>query len=181
MVAGQIGLMKPATALAPNGRPRRLRLIQLGRLMTDGTFLVPYTRQLLERRAKLAGRTDAQTVGAAAEEVLDAVAGVVGSTRRRSSSRTRKQELGDAGSKGKGKGKGKEKELEPGPERMREPRSDDNAAEAKKQVESVWLQCAVGEPIEDPEEDAAATAAGAPEDKEQVRIERSNIDLMIPG
>lgn len=159
--------MKPETALAADGRPRRLRLIQLGRLMTDGTYLVPYTRQLLERRAKLAGRTDAQTVGAAAEEVLDAVAGVVGGgSRRRSGSLGSRREHVDAtGALANGKGKGKEKEREP---RTREQRRNATIAEAKASDDSVWLQCAVGEPMEDAEEEMATSAAAAVEDKEQV-------------
>lgn len=43
-------------------RPRRLRLIHLGRLLTDGTLLVPWTRTLLDRRARATDRLDLSAV-----------------------------------------------------------------------------------------------------------------------
>ena len=63
-------------SLSIDGRPRRLRLIQLGRLLTDGTLLVPYTVSLLSRRAKLVQQQSEATrdaLFAGALEGLEAV------------------------------------------------------------------------------------------------------------
>lgn len=147
--------------------------------MTDGTRLVPYTRQLMERREKLAGWTAtsssaAAAAAAAAEEVLDSLVDVVSRTSGAGSgaATTRRGSVCDSAS---GKGKGKEKEK--GQEKDLEMGLGEQATAEPPKQESVWLQCAVGEPIEEEEDSTAAadaTAGGktadgaASDDKEQV-------------
>lgn len=110
-------------SLSIDGRPRRLRLIQLGRLLTDGTLLVPYTVALLSRRAKLVQQESEATrdaLLAGALEGLEAVGREMGVSVSTS-----------AREEGKGKGKGKEGEEE----------EDDR----------VWLHCSIGDAMEDEE------------------------------
>ena len=128
--------------LVVDGRPRRLRLIQLGRLLTDGTFLVPYTVQLLSKRAKLvqkATKPNSQVL----LEGLEAVGREIGVSVRGSASNataTAPDEKGKRRASLDIKGKGKEKDqwnkLE--------------GTEAEED-ERVWLQCSVGEPMEEEE------------------------------
>ncbi|ORY59426.1 DUF2407 C-terminal domain-domain-containing protein [Leucosporidium creatinivorum] len=107
-------------------RPRRLRLIQLGRLLTDGTYLVPYTVQLLSRRAKVL-REETQPNREAFLEGLEAVGREIGVNVR------------DEKEEKEGKGKGKEKVVNG---------LEDTEAEEDKRV---WLHCSVGEPMDDEE------------------------------
>lgn len=116
-----------------DGRPRRLRLIQLGRLLTDGTFLVPWTAQLLSRRARLV-RQETQGSGEAlfegALEGLEAVGREIGVSVR--------GEKEDASLKDV-KGKGKDAE---GKNALAGTEAEDNR---------VWLHCSVGDGMEDDE------------------------------
>lgn len=116
-----------------DGRPRRLRLIQLGRLLTDGTFLVPYTTQLLSRRARLV-RQETQGNGEAlfegALEGLEAVGREIGV-----SVRSEKED----GVPKDVEGKGKEAE---GKNILAGTDAEDNR---------VWLHCSVGDGMEDDE------------------------------
>lgn len=109
------------------GRPRRLRLIQLGRLLTDGTFLVPYTVSLLSRRSKLV-RSQNQGSGDAILDGLEAATGV--------NLRGGEKLQEEKNSKGKGKETVGWEDLQ-GTEAEEESR--------------IWLQCSVGEVMEDDE------------------------------
>ncbi|KAM0792312.1 hypothetical protein ACM66B_004998 [Microbotryomycetes sp. NB124-2] len=148
-VKRRIRLLRPS--LVVDGRPRRLRLIQLGRLLTDGTFLVPYTVQLLSKRAKLVQRATKPNSQAILEG-LEAVGREIGVNMRAPGSTNA---TAAAAEKGKGtddsKGKGKEKEH----------RNSFQGTEAEED-ERVWLQCSVGEPMDDEE-----MATAAEQDKAQ--------------
>jgi len=102
--------------LRPSLASRRLRLIYLGRVLTDGTLLVPWTELLLKRQTSHLTQTETVT------RVLgDAVSGALGAVKGGY----------DAAIGVKSKGKGKEVEPTTG---------------GTTQVETVvWLQCAVGE------------------------------------
>ena len=121
IVSTQIRFLRPA--LSPDGRPRRLRLIQLGRLLTDGVALVPYTIQLLSRRAKLVEQQQSLVESSEAFiESLEAVGREIGVSVR---------DKPEKDVKGKGKQRSKDSTI------------DDD--------ERVWLHCSVGEPMEDDE------------------------------
>ncbi|KAI5477785.1 hypothetical protein MNV49_005869 [Pseudohyphozyma bogoriensis] len=126
--------------LRPNlnvdGRPRRLRLIQLGRLLTDGIFLVPYTVQLLSRRARLV-KEQSKGGGELLLEGLEAVGREIGVNVRGGD----EKEAEDTKGKGKGKGKGKAKEKAWDGLKGTEAEEDNR----------VWLHCSVGEVMEDDE------------------------------
>ncbi|KNZ60702.1 hypothetical protein VP01_1514g2 [Puccinia sorghi] len=109
-VKAHIQLLRPSLA------SRRLRLIYLGRVLTDGTLLVPWTELLLKRQTSQLTQTETVT------RVLgDAVSGALGAVKGGY----------DAAIGVKSKGKGKEVEATTG---------------GTTQVETVvWLQCAVGE------------------------------------
>ena len=121
VVSIQIRFLRPG--LSPDGRPRRLRLIQLGRLLTDGVALVPYTIQLLSRRAKLVEQQQSLVESSEAFiESLEAVGREIGVSVR---------EKPEKDVKGKGKQKGKDVVVD--------------------EDERVWLHCSVGEAMEDDE------------------------------
>ncbi|GAA5822628.1 hypothetical protein JCM11251_004323 [Rhodosporidiobolus azoricus] len=150
-------------------RPRRLRLIQLGRLLPDGVLLVPYTNQLNAKRAALLGSQGGEGGGeTTAEEKIKkgiealgkGVGAIVSEARRRSSlggdvgrgrDEVDEMERGEATStpllqveedeEGHGKGKGKGKE---------EPAEDTR----------IWLHCSVGEAEEDEGEGGGEKTTG---------------------
>ncbi|KAA1132892.1 hypothetical protein PGTUg99_019628 [Puccinia graminis f. sp. tritici] len=142
--------------LRPSLASRRLRLIYLGRVLTDGTLLVPWTELLLKRQNSQLSQTETVT------RVLgDAVSGALGAVKGGY----------DAAIGVKSKGKGKEVEPTPGG--------------GTHQLETVvWLQCAVGEimsptmtnneaVLEPPESDPEACAQAAlnePTDHQQVPL-----------
>jgi hypothetical protein len=96
----------------------------LGRLLTDGTYLVPYTVQLLSRRAKVL-REETQPNREAFLEGLEAVGREIGVNVR--------DEKGKAE-----EGKGKVKEKVGGGLEVEE-------------YNTAWLHCSVGEPMDDEE------------------------------
>jgi hypothetical protein len=140
VVQTQIRFLRPS--LSVDNRPRRLRLIQLGRLLTDGTYLVPWTVQLLSRRAKLVReqtQPNSEAFFEGAMEGLEAVGREIGVTVRGGGGggddKMNKEKAEDQRDV-KGKGKEKEKSL-----------AGTEAEEDKR----VWLHCSVGEPMEDEE------------------------------
>lgn len=128
----KIRYLRPALTI--EGRPRRLRLIQLGRVLSDGIDLVDYTVKLLSRRAKLVNE-ESKTSGLAFYEELEAVGRNIG------------VELSSGNQSGAGvekevKGKGKGREM------------NHYSALAGTEAEDdqrVWLHCSVGEAMEDDE------------------------------
>ncbi|KAM0753899.1 hypothetical protein T439DRAFT_378013 [Meredithblackwellia eburnea MCA 4105] len=145
-VKRRIRFLRPA--LTDNGRPRRLRLIQLGRLLTDGTYLVPYTVKLVSRRAKLVkqqAQGNAEVLFDGAMQGLEAVGREIGVTVPGNE--------GDEDGKGKGKGpasasskgKGKAKESDNWDKMM------STAGGVEEDDKTVWLHCSVGEPMDDDE------------------------------
>ncbi|BGP29906.1 hypothetical protein JCM10296v2_001658 [Rhodotorula toruloides] len=140
-VKRRIRLLRPDT-LTEDGKPRRLRLIQLGRLLPDGVFLLPYTLQLVSRRAKAVSPNPAADVGV--KEGLQAVGRGIGKVVRGTmGERVREDEMSL---------------LEKG-------RDDERGAEdGEEEEEQVWLHCSVGEPIEEeePVEEKDQTAQIAP-------------------
>lgn len=141
----QIRLLRPDT-LTENGKPRRLRLIQLGRLLPDGVFLLPYTLQLVSRRAKAVSPNSAADVGV--KEGLQAVGRGIGKVVRG----TMGERAGEDEMSLLEKGKGREDERGTGEDEVEE--------------EQIWLHCSVGEPIEDEE---------PTEEKDQVRCALSSV------
>ncbi|BGP05876.1 DSC E3 ubiquitin ligase complex subunit 3 [Rhodotorula toruloides] len=129
-VKRRIRLLRPDT-LTENGKPRRLRLIQLGRLLPDGVFLLPYTLQLVSRRAKAVSPNSAADVGV--KEGLQAVGRGIGKVVRG----TMGERAGEDEMSLLEKGKGREDERGTGEDEVEE--------------EQIWLHCSVGEPIEDEE------------------------------
>ncbi|GAA5894533.1 hypothetical protein JCM5296_005122 [Sporobolomyces johnsonii] len=128
-VKRRLRLLRPSS-LYDADKPRRLRLIQLGRLLPDGVFLVPYTVQLLSRRAKLVqeGQTQAlkeglEAVGRGIGKVVEVVAG------------EGDRDGEERGEKGKGKGKAGER----------------TGAVGSEEDARVWLHCSVGEAMDDEE------------------------------
>ncbi|PLW35878.1 hypothetical protein PCASD_12119 [Puccinia coronata f. sp. avenae] len=104
--------------LRPSLASRHLRLIYLGRVLTDGTLLVPWTELLLKRQTSQLSQTETVT------RVLgDAVSGALGAVKGGY----------DAAIGVKSKGKGKEVE----------PTTTGGGTTQTETV--VWLQCAVGE------------------------------------
>ncbi|KDE06544.1 hypothetical protein MVLG_03193 [Microbotryum lychnidis-dioicae p1A1 Lamole] len=123
-------------------RPRRLRLIQLGRLLTDGTYLVPWTVQLLSRRAKLVRQQTQPNAEALLEGAIEGIEAAVGVTVPRASIDLKGGSKQDAAQQRRdSKGKGKEKDMT----------LAGTEAEDDKQV---WLHCSVGEPMDDEEIDS---------------------------
>ncbi|GAA5925813.1 hypothetical protein JCM1841_006323 [Sporobolomyces salmonicolor] len=126
-VKRRLRLLRPVS-LFDADKPRRLRVIQLGRLLPDGVFLVPYTVQLLSRRARLVQEGQAQAlkegleaVGRGIGKVVEVVAGE-----------------GERGGEERGeKGKGKAR--------------DGRAAAETEEDARVWLHCSVGEAMDDDE------------------------------
>ncbi|GAA6029382.1 hypothetical protein JCM8097_003648 [Rhodosporidiobolus ruineniae] len=133
----RIRLIRPRTLYTSDeegSKPRRLRLIQLGRLLPDGVFLVPYTLQLNSRRAALVSSTEEQPAATAVKEGLEAVGRGIGKVVRevRKVGQGEKDELDDL-ERGEGSiGKGKEKE----------------AAE-EEEDNRIWLHCSVGDAEEE--------------------------------
>jgi len=126
-------LIRP-DSLHDGDNPRRLRLIQLGRMLVDGVFLVPYTLQLSQNRNKLT-QSQQPAINLNVREGLESVGRVVKGVLegKEEEDEVDEMERGEAGGKGKGKGKegGEEKE-----------------------EEQIWLHCSVGDAIDD-EENAA--------------------------
>lgn len=137
----QIRLLRPAT-LTEEGKPRRLRLIQLGRLLPDGVFLLPYTLQLVSRRAKAV--SPGVSADAGVREGLQAVGRGIGKVVRG----TMGERAGDDEMSLLEKGKAKD---------------DGTVSDGEEEEEQIWLHCSVGEPIEDEE---------PTEEKDQVRLAR---------
>ncbi|MBW0462471.1 hypothetical protein O181_002186 [Austropuccinia psidii MF-1] len=106
----RIQFLRPALA------SRRLRLIYLGRVLTDGTLLVPWTELLLRRQ-----NSHLSQPGTVTRALGDAVSGALGAVKGSY----------DAAIGVKSKGKGKE--VEP------------LVGATSKPETVVWLQCAVGE------------------------------------
>ncbi|SCV69269.1 BQ2448_2289 [Microbotryum intermedium] len=123
-------------------RPRRLRLIQLGRLLTDGIYLVPWTAQLLSRRAKLVRQQTQPNSEALLEGAIEGIEAAVRVTVPRASidlkGRT-KQDAAHQRKDSKGKGKEKDRTL---------------AGTEAEDDKRVWLHCSVGEPMDDEEIDS---------------------------
>ncbi|SCZ97409.1 BZ3500_MvSof-1268-A1-R1_Chr4-2g07195 [Microbotryum saponariae] len=128
-------------------RPRRLRLIQLGRLLTDGTYLVPWTVQLLSRRAKLVRQQTQPNAEALLEGAIEGIEAAVGVTVPRASIDLKGGSKQDAAHQRDRKGKGKEKDMT----------LAGTEAENDKQV---WLHCSVGEPMDDEEIDSERIQVG---------------------
>ncbi|BGO97544.1 uncharacterized protein family UPF0645, transmembrane [Rhodotorula toruloides] len=128
-VKRRIRLLRPDT-LTEDGKPRRLRLIQLGRLLPDGVFLLPYTLQLVSRRAKAVSPNSAGHVGV--KEGLQAVGRGIGKVVR--------------GTMGERAGEDEMSLLEKG-----KGREDEQAEQGEEEEEQIWLHCSVGEPIEEEE------------------------------
>ncbi|KAL8278484.1 hypothetical protein RQP46_009174 [Phenoliferia psychrophenolica] len=137
-VKRRIRFLRPSLSL--DGRPRRLRLIQLGRLLTDGTYLVPYTVKLLSRRAKLV-RQEAQ---GNAEVLFDSAMEGIEAVRREIVAVRGEKDPGPdasaAASSGKGKGKAKESD-----------KWDQLVGAVMEDDKTVWLHCSVGDTMEDDE------------------------------
>ncbi len=127
-----------------DGKPRRLRLIQLGRLLTDGIKLVPYARSLLDRRAKLVASQLEPTLPLIGELVTGAPTAAEKEEKTKQQEQLERRRGSAVGSLADDKGKGKEKEVE-----GRVFVGDEGTTVAEDEV--VWLHCSVGEPIEDNE------------------------------
>lgn len=110
----RIQLLRPSLAL------RRLRLIYLGRVLSDGTLLVPWIEVLVKRQNSHHSQTETVT-----RALGDAVSGALGAVKGGY----------DAAIGVKNKGKGKEVAAG-GP-------GGHNESEL-----AVWLQCSVGEPVD---------------------------------
>ncbi|GAA5984628.1 hypothetical protein JCM11641_004545 [Rhodosporidiobolus odoratus] len=138
-VKRRIRLLRPQTlhtSEEDGSRPRRLRLIQLGRLLPDGVFLVPYTVQLNSRRAALVTATEENSSTKAVKEGLEAVGRGIGAVVRevRKAGEGEKDEM-DSMEKGESsKGKGKERE---------------GAADRVEEDDRIWLHCSVGDAEEE--------------------------------
>ncbi|GAA5867832.1 hypothetical protein JCM1840_003459 [Sporobolomyces johnsonii] len=124
-VKRRLRLLRPSS-LYDADKPRRLRLIQLGRLLPDGVFLVPYTVQLLSRRAKLVQEGQTQAL----KEGLEAVGRGIGKVVEVVAGEGDREERGE-----KGKGKARERT---------------GAVESEEDAR-VWLHCSVGEAMDDEE------------------------------
>ncbi|GAA5938698.1 hypothetical protein JCM3775_001966 [Rhodotorula graminis] len=175
-VKRRLRLLRPKT-LFEDDKPRRLRLIQLGRLLPDGVFLVPYTAQLLSKRAQLdqgsagdsALREGLQAVGRGLGKVVRGTASAVSGPTRAAEG---EDDL-DALERGAAGGSGEDREGEEGATVQEE--------------EQIWLHCSVGdveqdeEPAEDTNQAAQITplqgfdrlrdAGFSEEDIEQLRTE----------
>ena len=131
-------------------------MIQLGRLLTDGTYLVPYTVKLLSRRAKLVrqeAQGNAEVLFDGAMEGLEAVRREIGV-----SVRGEKDNSADAVAlSGKGKGKAKESD-----------KWDHLITEDDK---TVWLHCSVGDVMEDDEIEGERIQVRSLQSKAQVALE----------
>ncbi|BGP45916.1 hypothetical protein JCM10450v2_001751 [Rhodotorula kratochvilovae] len=142
-VKRRLRLLRPAT-LFDDTKPRRLRLIQLGRLLPDGVFLVPYTAQLLSKRAKVEQggteklREGLQAVGRGLGKVVRGTASAVAGA-----AAGEEDEL-DALERGKGKGR----EDEDGGDEVHE-----------EEEQQIWLHCSVGEAEEEEAQDDKAQTA----------------------
>ncbi|GAA5954364.1 hypothetical protein JCM3765_004435 [Sporobolomyces pararoseus] len=131
-VKKRLRLIRPNSLQDADQRPKRLRLIQLGRMLVDGVFLVPYTLQLASNRKKLEqsmSGNEEGIVGKVGSFVKDAV------TRKSQEGLEDEQSRIEKGESLDRKGKGKEKVTD-GPE------------EAEEQI---WLHCSVGDVIDDEE------------------------------
>ncbi|GAA6013144.1 hypothetical protein JCM11491_005195 [Sporobolomyces phaffii] len=126
-VKHRLRLIRPAELQDPDHRPRRLRLIQLGRILADGVCLVPYTLQLAENRKKLELSTTASPgiVGKVGSFLKDGI----GTGDDDEQSRLERGEAGPVDAKGKGKECSGERDAE----------------------EQIWLHCSVGDVIQDEE------------------------------
>ncbi|GAA6050073.1 hypothetical protein JCM3770_001356 [Rhodotorula araucariae] len=149
-VKRRLRLLRPAT-LFDHDRPRRLRLIQLGRLLPDGVLLVPYTAQLLSKRAKV----EQGGAGLGAEKLkegLQAVGRGLGKVVRGTASAAAaaasddEDEL-DALERGKGNGRA----------------GDRDAEGLQEEEQQIWLHCSVGDAeIEEVQDDKTQTAQITP-------------------
>ncbi|GAA6006362.1 hypothetical protein JCM10207_000617 [Rhodosporidiobolus poonsookiae] len=149
-VKRRLRLLRPRTLYTPDdegSKPRRLRLIQLGRLLPDGVFLVPYTAQLTSRRKALVSasggdRPASEAVKEGLEAVGRGIGKVVREVQKASMEGEERDEL-DELERGEGQGKGKGKQ------------------DAADEEEQIWLHCSVGD-AEEEEEAPAATGEGDP-------------------
>lgn len=154
-------LLRPKTLLEDD-KPRRLRLIQLGRLLPDGVLLVPYTTQLLSKRAQLdqaqghagaeALREGIQAVGRGLGKVVRGTASAVARGGGVERDELDRLERGD----------GDEEEREHAPLLEEEEEEEEEEPQAEQQI---WLHCSVGDVEEDDQERA--------EDTTQVRLHNS--------
>ena len=127
-------------SLTVDGRHRRLRLIQLGRLLTDGIKLVPYARALQDRRAKLVASQLEPTLPLLGELVTGAPTAAEKEERAKQREQLERRRLSGGGDGDKGKGKEAEGRGGAG-----------GAGAGEEEEEVVWLHCSVGEPIEEGE------------------------------
>lgn len=163
-------------------RPRRLRLILLGRVLPDGVYVVPFTNQLLSRSQPLSAQPNARGSLDSDEEEEDddddgnqdqdpVTAG------RKSSSATGRGILGSVITSGVSfargrtslegdrvgeldaleKGKGKARAGQPG---GRGKRRRGGGGRGGAEPPTVWLHCSVGDPMGEDEIQAEADAAG---------------------
>ncbi|GAA5837560.1 hypothetical protein JCM9279_006788 [Rhodotorula babjevae] len=148
-VKRRLRLLRPKT-LFEDDKPRRLRLIQLGRLLPDGVFLVPYTAQLLSKRAQLdqgsagdsALREGLQAVGRGLGKVVRGTASAVSGPARTAEGEDGLDALerGAAGDAGEG--------------------GEEDEGEVVQEEEQIWLHCSVGD-VEQDEEPAEETNQAA--------------------
>ncbi|GAA5877416.1 hypothetical protein JCM16303_003324 [Sporobolomyces ruberrimus] len=129
-VKKRLRLIRPNSLQDEEGRPRRLRLIQLGRMLVDGVFLVPYTLQLASNRKKLEQSMEDGGGGGIVDRVGSLVKDAVGNRKKSFEG----QEDDQSGLE-RGEAKGKDRE-------------NNGLSEA---AEQIWLHCSVGDVIEDEE------------------------------
>ncbi|GAA5932644.1 Dsc3p [Sporobolomyces koalae] len=127
--------IRSSTLHDEEGRPRRLRLIQLGRMLADGVLLVPYTVQLAANRKKLEQRSSSTADSAldlrrGIEKMGRVVKDVVQGESPPHESEASRMERGEIDIDAKGKA---------------------NAEVPRRQEEQIWLHCSVGDAIEDDE------------------------------
>ncbi|GAA5904622.1 hypothetical protein JCM8208_004832 [Rhodotorula glutinis] len=152
-VKRRLRLLRPKT-LFEDDKPRRLRLIQLGRLLPDGVFLVPYTAQLLSKRAQLdqgnagdsALREGLQAVGRGLGKVVRGTASAVSGPARTVEGEDDLDALERGAAGGAGEEEGEEESA------------------AVQEEEQIWLHCSVGdvEQDEDPTEETNQAAQITP-------------------
>ncbi|TNY23689.1 DUF2407 C-terminal domain-containing protein [Rhodotorula diobovata] len=157
-VKRRLRLLRPKTLLEDD-KPRRLRLIQLGRLLPDGVLLVPYTTQLLSKRAQLdqaqghagaeALREGIQAVGRGLGKVVRGTASAVARGGGVERDELDKLERGD----------GDEEEREHAPLLEEEEEEEEEEPQAEQQI---WLHCSVGDVEEDDQERAEDTTQITP-------------------
>ncbi|GAA5883400.1 hypothetical protein JCM3774_004148 [Rhodotorula dairenensis] len=154
-------------------RPRRLRLIQLGRVLPDGVFVVPFTAQLGARagRGRVPARTadpdDGSSSSGRDDEDEDRTGEAARSTTTTSLRSVGKGLLGSVitgVSLARGSLDANRDELdalEKGTAGTGKARTSRRRRRHAVQEAPVWLHCSVGEPMEDEELAAEASAAAA--------------------